>query len=164
MAELMPPDVFVPGHLKDVKCIIRYYLKFVTKRLTVLREQAKKIKREGLYPDDLEPGHKYVEGARKQVHINAWERDPRARTACLRHHGHSCAVCGLVFEKRYGRLGRGFIHVHHIRPGSLTKKTYELNPKQDLIPVCPNCHAMLHRPKRVLSVEQLRKRLKAQTG
>ena len=24
-------------------------------------------------------------------------------------------------------------------------KEYELNPTKDLIPVCPNCHAMLHR-------------------
>ncbi len=120
--------------------------------------------RERLFPDELEPGQKYVEGARKQVRVNAYERDPRARQACLKKHGFNCAVCGLNFEARYGALGRGFIHVHHLKPLALVDGEYELDPVADLRPVCPNCHAMLHRREQTLSIEELRAVLEASGG
>ena len=34
--------------------------------------------------------------------------------------------------------------------------TIKLDPINDLIPVCPNCHAMLHRRNPSLMVEELR--------
>ena len=114
-----------------------------------------------LYPEELEPEGKYVEGARKTIHVNTYERDPRAREECLKHHGFGCAVCGLVFEQRYGDLGKHFIHVHHLKPLALCDSAYELNAKEDLRPVCPNCHAMLHRvdKKTVLTIEELKARM-----
>ena len=42
-------------------------------------------------------------------------------------------------------FGKGFIHVHHLRPLHTIRKNYVVNYKNDLIPVCPNCHAMIHR-------------------
>ena len=123
-----------------------------------------KANRERLFPDELEPGHKYSVGAKKQVRVNAYERDPRARRACLKHYGYTCAVCGFEFEKRYGELGKNFIHVHHLNPLSLTDEGYLLDPVADLRPVCPNCHAMLHRGENVLTVDELRKRVKKAGG
>lgn len=93
--------------------------------------------RERLFPDELEPGQKYVEGARKQVRVNAYERDPRARKACLKHHGFNCAVCGLDFESRYGALGKHFIHVHHLKPLALIDGEYELDPLPISAPSVP---------------------------
>jgi 5-methylcytosine-specific restriction protein A len=116
--------------------------------------------RERLFPDELEPGKKYAEGARKQVRVNAYERNPKARKACLKHYGHSCSVCNFDFQKCYGDLGKEFIHVHHLNPLALTDREYELDPIADLRPVCPNCHAMLHRSVRVLSIAALRAHLK----
>jgi 5-methylcytosine-specific restriction enzyme A len=113
-------------------------------------------KRERLYPDELEPGRKYIEGARKQVRVNAYERDARARSACLKHHGYRCSVCGLLFEELYGEVGEGFIHVHHLRPLALSDGVYILDPVEDLRPVCPNCHAMLHRREPPLSIAELK--------
>jgi hypothetical protein len=109
-----------------------------------------------LFPNELESGGTYTEGARKQVVVNAFERDPKARKACLDHHGYDCAVCNFNFEARYGDRGKDFIHVHHLKPMSLTDGEYELSPVTDLRPVCPNCHAMLHRGEKVLSIEELR--------
>jgi 5-methylcytosine-specific restriction protein A len=111
--------------------------------------------RQKLFPDELDPGKKYVEGAKKQVRVNAYERDPKARKACLAHYGYNCAVCGFNFQTRYGEIGKDFIHVHHLKPLALTDGRYELNPITDLRPVCPNCHAMLHRGENVLSIEEL---------
>ncbi len=111
--------------------------------------------REDRFPDELERGVKYVEGARKRVWVNAYERNPRARDACLKSHGLDCFACGFNFQSRYGVLGEDFIHVHHLKPLALTDGEYELDPINDLRPVCPNCHAMLHRQKPTLSIEEL---------
>ncbi len=115
--------------------------------------------RHRLYPDDLEPGQKYAEGAKKQVRVNAYERNPRARAACVKHHGYDCAVCSFNFELRYGIMGRQFIHVHHLNPLALADGEYKLDAVADLRPVCPNCHAMLHHGTTVLSIEELRAKL-----
>jgi 5-methylcytosine-specific restriction enzyme A len=98
-----------------------------------------------------------LEGATKQVSVNAYERNPIARKRCISHWGSFCQVCGFDFESIYGEMGQGFIHVHHIIPLSAIKAQYEVNPLTDLIPVCANCHAMIHRTNPPLSVEALRK-------
>jgi 5-methylcytosine-specific restriction enzyme A len=113
--------------------------------------------RENLFPDELRRGQTYPEGAKKQVLVNAFERDARARKACIALFGSKCAVCDFDFESVYGELGHEFIHVHHRRPMASISAPYKVDPETDLIPVCPNCHAMLHRPKdRVLDIEELR--------
>ena len=136
-------------------------LQIASERLGKYRKDAVRhvAVRERLYPDDLESGQKYFEGARKQVRVNAYERDARARAACLKHFGYRCGVCDLLFEERYGKLGRNFIHIHHLKPFALTDGAYRLYPIKDLRPVCPNCHAMLHRAKKVLSIKELRTKI-----
>jgi 5-methylcytosine-specific restriction protein A len=96
-------------------------------------------------PEEVLPTEKYAEGAVLQVLLNAYERNEKARRDAIKHHGCACKVCGFDFEVVYGSIGAGFIHVHHIVPLSSIGKEYIVNPKTDLIPVCPNCHAMIHR-------------------
>ena len=115
--------------------------------------------RDRLYPDELDPGA-YAEGARKQVRVNAYERNPKARRACISYYGTNCFVCGFVFSVMYGAIGDGFIHVHHLRPLALSDGEYKLDPIEDLRPVCPNCHAMLHRPQTILSIEELQEAIR----
>ena len=98
----------------------------------------------------------YHEGMVRQVLVNTYERDRAARQACIDHYGLACVVCGLRFEERYGALGAGFIHVHHVVPLSELGPDYEVDPARDLRPVCPNCHAMLHRRRPPLCIEKLR--------
>jgi 5-methylcytosine-specific restriction protein A len=109
--------------------------------------------------EELSSPEKYSEGARFAVTINAYERNPKARAACIAHHGHICAVCGFDFVRVYGGLGEGFIHVHHVIPIGKIGMEYKIDPIADLIPVCPNCHAMIHRVEPPLAVEQLRKHI-----
>ena len=106
-------------------------------------------------PEQVTRGE-YQEGAVRQVLVNVYERDRAARQACISHHGVACGVCGLRFSQRYGALGAGFIHVHHIVPLSDIGPDAKLDPIRDLRPVCPNCHAMLHRQRPPLSIEDLR--------
>ena len=111
-------------------------------------------------PDEVIGDEEYPEGATKTVRVNQYERNPKARAACIRHFGARCKVCGFDFEERYGEIGKDFIHVHHRRPLARLKASYKVNPKTDLVPVCPNCHAMLHKTDPPLDVEQLQVRLR----
>ena len=85
------------------------------------------------------------EGATKLVRVNIYERNPEARRQCIEYYGAKCVVCGFSFSSIYGEIGDGFIHVHHLTPLSEVQGEYEVDPIKDLRPVCPNCHAMLHR-------------------
>lgn len=102
----------------------------------------------------------YPEGAVANVRVNRYERDPRNRGLCIAAYGTECRVCGFDFERSYGQLGSGFIHVHHIRPLSMSATGYIVNPVRDLVPLCPNCHSMVHRQHPPLLPDQLRAILK----
>lgn len=78
---------------------------------------------------------------------------------CLDIKGYDCEICGFSFEKMYGEIGKNYIHVHHLKPLSEIKEEYVMNPKEDLIPVCANCHAMIHRNSDQLSMIELKSRL-----
>ena len=84
------------------------------------------------------------EGAAKRICVKVFERDPKLREQCVQHWGCKCSVCGLDFSAAYGEIGRGFIHVHHVVPLASIGDAHQVDPVKDLIPVCPNCHAMLH--------------------
>jgi predicted HNH restriction endonuclease len=102
-----------------------------------------------------------LEGAFKRVTVNAYERNLKAREECIKHYGAKCFVCEFDFENVYGELGAGFIHVHHLIEISTIGETYEVDPVKDLRPVCPNCHAMLHRSgKSAMRPEKLKSLIK----
>jgi hypothetical protein len=102
----------------------------------------------------------FWEGAKTTIQVNRYERNARARNACIKRYGALCSVCGFDFGQRYGSLGSGFIHVHHLVQMSENKEKYKLKPAEDLRPVCPNCHEMLHRKDPPLSIEQLKEQLR----
>ncbi|WP_082221648.1 HNH endonuclease [Herbaspirillum chlorophenolicum] len=106
-------------------------------------------------PEELDPSLKYIEGTVFQVLINAYERNLEAREKCLDHYGYRCSVCSFDFEEEYGALGKRFIHVHHLIPLAEVGREYEVDPIRDLRPLCPNCHAMIHRGGTVRSIEKL---------
>lgn len=114
--------------------------------------------------DEVQTPASFWEGALRRITVNAFERDANARSACIAHFGASCCVCGFDFGAVYGELGSGFIHVHHTRPLREIRIGYAVDPTRDLVPVCPNCHAMLHQTSPPLTVSELQKRLHNATG
>jgi 5-methylcytosine-specific restriction protein A len=78
------------------------------------------------------------------IEVSRYERDADARRVCVAFHGTSCAACGFSFEAAYGDAGAGFIQVHHVVPPEMLEGAYTLDPVADLVPLCPNCHAMAH--------------------
>jgi 5-methylcytosine-specific restriction protein A len=109
------------------------------------------------FPDELDVAGRHIEGAVTQTIVNRYERDPKARKKCIDEYGPVCQVCRMNFESIYGAIGEGFIHVHHIKQLSEIGKEYEVDPVLDLVPVCPNCHAMLHKRKPPYSIDELKK-------
>lgn len=83
-----------------------------------------------------------TEGGVKKTFSTTYERDPRLRRAALEIHGYSCLACGFNFEDHYGQVGKDFIEVHHMIP--LAEGERESDPN-NLIPLCSNCHRMIHR-------------------
>ena len=105
---------------------------------------------------DEEGSDPLPEGARTRVTVNRYERNRQARERCIAHYGLECQVCNLDFSRRYGLIGQGFIHVHHLVEISTIGGEYVVDPIADLRPVCPNCHATLHTRVPAYSVDELR--------
>lgn len=110
---------------------------------------------------DLESYGPSSEGALKKRYTTYYERNPFYRNKAIEVHGLDCMVCGVNFQRQFGDLGAGFIHVHHNKPVSETGPT-RIDPVRDMSVVCPNCHAMIHRNKsQTLSTDELREILKS---
>jgi 5-methylcytosine-specific restriction protein A len=98
----------------------------------------------------------YPEGAVSQVLVNRYERDPRNRREAIAIHGKSCLACGFNFQKKYGALGDEYIVVHHTVPVSQMGSDYVVDPLKDLVTLCANCHAMVHRHDPPMSIADLK--------
>ena len=116
-----------------------------------------------LFPEEvvITSKEKFYEGSVKEITVNAYERDPEARQRCIDFHGLNCIACGFNFEKKYGELGKGFIHVHHLRPLSDIGEKYEIDPENDLCPICPNCHGMIHKKKPPYSIKEIKQMIRS---
>lgn len=95
------------------------------------------------------------EGAIRRVVVNSYERSPKNREEAIRHHGTACFGCDLEMSETYGSIASDFIHIHHIKP--LRDLDAAKAPTvEELVPLCPNCHAVVHLKKPPLTIEQLR--------
>jgi hypothetical protein len=108
-----------------------------------------------VFPDEIQNLAGLFEGAFTQVYVNRYERNRRSREKCIAYYGSSCTTCGLSFREVYGEIGNNFIHVHHLVPLSTITAEYRVDPIADLRPVCPNCHAMIHRKDPPYSIEEM---------
>ncbi|TKF31331.1 HNH endonuclease [Enterovibrio norvegicus] len=131
---------------KEVRVLVDFY------RAKLVQQAVNPV-----YPDEVSGQPlEFIEGAVKQVTINAYERNPKARAACIAEHKAICQVCNFDFEAIYGAIGKGFIHIHHKVDLATIGKSYQVDPINDLIPVCPNCHAMLHTEEPAMDIEKLK--------
>lgn len=104
----------------------------------------------------------HFEGAVSTITVNRYERDRKARSKCIAHHGCVCKACGAKLSAIYGLAAEDFIHVHHTTIISSIGKEYQLDPIRDLVPLCPNCHAVAHLRKEPYSIEELQDMLTKQ--
>lgn len=145
--------LFMPAELAEARRRLDSFPAFARRRARPSGE---------IFPDEVDG--EFVEGAVRRVIVNAYERSPDARAQCIARYGARCAVCSMSFEERYGEIGTGFIHVHHKKPLAIRRGENRLRPKTDLVPVCPNCHAMLHTQEPPLGIEELQAIMNQQPG
>ncbi len=94
--------------------------------------------------DESQEVYPQLENRRVVVSHLRRERSRLLATECKIRDNYQCQVCGLRFEKTYGRLGQAFAEAHHIV--QLAKLRENIKTRQeDLATVCANCHRMLHR-------------------
>lgn len=94
------------------------------------------------------------EGGKQENISSVYERSRVNRSICLALHGHSCLACGLNMRSRYG-MDRDFIHVHHVLPVS-SSGIRAFDPLRDLVPLCPNCHAVAHLKNPPYTVDEIK--------
>lgn len=113
-------------------------------------------------PDDGEVPGTYEEGETSNVRVNRYERNRAARAACIAANGDVCLACGFDFRQVYGQMGDGYVQVHHVVPISQIGKRYTLDPVNDLVPLCANCHVMAHRQRPdPYTVKELKRQMRA---
>lgn len=109
---------------------------------------------------NYEEDEQFSEGTPTDTQSVRYERSQKARRICLKEKGYICCVCEFDFEQWYGEQGKGYIEVHHIIPVSQRGGTYKLNPINDLVPICSNCHRMIHRKRDTpLTIQELKAKL-----
>lgn len=107
-------------------------------------------------PEEVSEPERFPEGATRRIAVNVYERNPVARRKCIEHYGTRCQACDVDLGERYGDVGAGYIHVHHLKQLSEIGTEYEVNPVDDLRPICPTCHALIHRTTPAMKIEELR--------
>jgi len=91
------------------------------------------------------------EGLEHQYNLTKKERNPELRRKCIEYYKQlwngriRCICCGFDFGKAYGEIGEGFIEIHHVNPHHTFEGVHMVDPANDLIPLCSNCHSMIHR-------------------
>jgi len=113
-----------------------------------------------LSTDEVQYSAPIIEGRFKRVNVNVYERDVRARRKCLAFYGTRCAVCDIDFGEVYGEVGEGYIHVHHLQPLAAVSDEHVVDPVVDLRPVCPNCHAIIHRKSPPYTIKEVKAMLR----
>lgn len=99
-----------------------------------------------------------AEGNRIEYYTTKYERIPKYRKEAIRIHGLTCKICGDNFKNKSGDLGKDYIEIHHVKPLFSLDEEIIPNPKTDMIPVCANCHRMLHRRKfEIVEPEELKR-------
>jgi hypothetical protein len=93
---------------------------------------------------------------RLRLHV-VYERSRKNREKALAYHKPVCAACDFDFNAFYGaELANAFVEIHH--RVSITELDGRIvNPETDLVPLCSNCHRMVHRRRgEIMRVEDLR--------
>jgi hypothetical protein len=103
----------------------------------------------------------------KEVHVRSKQlRDYALSYYEEKQKGLYCTCCNFNFSFFYGKeIGDGFIEMHHIKPifqyqGDNLIQTIK-DAVVNIVPICSNCHRMIHRHgKQLLQIEMLKSHIK----
>lgn len=113
----------------------------------------------GLTLQDIDDVEGAFDGDVSRVVATRYERKRVNRMRCIRKFGWACQICDFDFAEHYGDLGKEFIEVHHLTPLAAAGAPVLIDPHRDLIPLCSNCHRMVHRGGATLSPDEVKSAL-----
>lgn len=105
----------------------------------------------------LQEETKKEELEKQEEESEEWEK---LKQECIEYYGAICEICGFDYGYTYGEVFEKNIKIHHI--GAKDKEEYLPNTDaiKDLIPICDNCHGIIHSQTPPYTVEEMRKMLK----
>ena len=122
-----------------------------------IKENLKKIESEKVKMKTFDENFIIAEGFKKVTEKAVYERSKKLRNFAIEYYTVNgrinCNCCNFNFQDFYGNIGQGFIEIHHIKP--IFQYEENLNDTMikavtNLIPVCSNCHRMIHRSRKQL--------------
>ncbi len=96
------------------------------------------------------------EGRAYRIEATKYERSRFNRSLAIKIHGTKCFGCEFNFEAFYGPIGAGIIEIHHLLPVHLMTERRVVDPRSELIPLCSNCHTLVHSEDPPFDLEHLR--------
>lgn len=119
-----------------------------------IKDNLKKIETEKRKIQTFDENIIISEGLKKVTEVAVYSRSIKLREFAIQHFTTdgkiSCQCCSFNFSDFYGEdIGKGFIEIHHTKPiFKYEDDDIENTLKRavtNLIPVCSNCHRMIHR-------------------
>lgn len=112
---------------------------------------------------DEEKDQEFPEGKQKERLHKYYERNyslvVKAKEKYLKKYGKlNCEVCGFDFNNKYGIRGQNYIEAHHKTEVSKLKANHK-SKIEDLAMLCSNCHRIIHRGKKSLTIDELKKQI-----
>lgn len=114
--------------------------------------------------EDIDADSSALEGDPVEAMSRRYERKPVNREICLSLRGRRCYCCNMDFGEVYGPATDGHIEVHHITPVSGMGAGYQINPVTELVPICSNCHSVVHITKPATNVDALKAHFEMKQG
>jgi 5-methylcytosine-specific restriction endonuclease McrA len=129
--------------------------------LATMTKMSEQRKRALLYDENLV----ISEGTRRKGNVQMYERSKKLRDIAINHYIHNghiqCCICSFDFFVQYGEWGKGYIEIHHLKPicryEDEESNMFIERALQNVVPVCSNCHRMIHREKNApMPIEDLK--------
>ncbi|ONI41703.1 hypothetical protein AN640_07780 [Candidatus Epulonipiscium fishelsonii] len=86
--------------------------------------------------------------------IKIWED---LKTVCLDYYGAICEVCGIDYGYTYGNQFERYIDIHNLKSTHKEDDNLDINPEEDLVPVCHNCHFIMHTKQPCYTIDEMKK-------
>ena len=137
-----------------------YLTKLTTSLAEAFREISGSVAQSGQGGEVQGAARAFAEGERARRETNLFRRNPALRSAAIAKHGLRCFGCECTLGELYGPLGEGYIEIHHLDP--LGERIDFMAPEatmttvDDVAPLCPSCHRMIHRRRPALTIGELR--------
>lgn len=113
---------------------------------------------------DASLGEYDEEGNVRRALIRRYERSRSNRAIAIMTHGRACTACGFDFSATYGEWARDYVEIHHLEPVHLMDAPRVVNPVEELVPLCANCHRMVHRADPPISPSELKAKMESAKG